>query len=108
MKIMNRLITALTFWTFVLVAAADSAAAQTQPTIIKDSLMVVAHTFNWYRGNSDVWSWAPSAEFNVNGPIPSGGNLYLEYKVPGSPPAEVDCKNGALAADEWAHVQCAA
>jgi hypothetical protein len=71
---------------------AGSAASQDQPTIAKVSIQVTAFTFNVYRGNYDVWSWAPKMEFRVNGPVASGSQLYVEYTVPGGPPVKFDCQ----------------
>ena len=67
----------------LLLAAGNSAASQDQPTIAKDSVQLTPFTFNVYRQNYDIWSWVPRIEFRVNGPIPSGGQLYVEYTIPG-------------------------
>ena len=103
-----KLLAVLTVSTFVLGASpAVSATTQNgQATISKDTLLVTVRTYNTYRGDYDVWSWGPEAVFNVNGPIPSGGGLFVEYTVPGSPPLHVDCRNGAVAADYWQKVEC--
>ncbi|HEX5707684.1 MAG TPA: hypothetical protein VFX96_10340, partial [Pyrinomonadaceae bacterium] len=63
----------------LLLAAAGSAASQEQPTVAKDTVQVTPFTLNVYKGNYDVWSWIPKIEFRVNGPIPSGGQLYVEF-----------------------------
>ena len=52
--------------------------SQDQPTIAKDSIQITAFTFNVYKGNYDVWSWAPAMKFRVNGPIASGSQLYVD------------------------------
>jgi hypothetical protein len=64
-----------------------------QPTIAKDSVQVRAFTFSVYRKNYDVWSWVPSMEYRVNGPIAGGSQLYVEFNIPGSGPRlKFDCK----------------
>ena len=62
-----------------------------QPTIIKDSVQVTPYTVGSYRGDFDVWSWTPEIEFSVNGPITSGGQLYVEFTLP-SGPIRFDCR----------------
>jgi hypothetical protein len=67
----------------LLLSPAGAAARQEQPTVAKDSLQVTAFTNNSYKGNYDVWSWVPRFEFRVNGPIPSGSQLFVEVQQPG-------------------------
>src|SRR5215468_11185625 len=57
----------------------SSAASEDQPTIAKDSVQLTAFTFNVYRKNYDTWSWVPRISYRVNGPIPSGSQLYVEF-----------------------------
>src|SRR5882762_9393973 len=74
-------------------AGANSAAAQDQPTIAKDSIQVNAFTFNVYHKNYDIWSWVPKMEYRVNGPIASGSQLYVEFTIPGTGPwVKFDCR----------------
>ncbi len=63
-------------------SSAGRAIGSDQPTIIKDSVQVTPYTVGSYRGNFDVWSWTPEIEFSVNGPIASGGQLYVEFTLP--------------------------
>ncbi len=77
----NPLLT-LAFFAFA-VFGSPAAAAQDQPAVAKDSVQLTAFTFNVHKGNHDMWSWAPQIEFRVNGPIPSGGQLYAEFAQPG-------------------------
>jgi hypothetical protein len=75
---------------------------QEQPTIIKDSVQVNAFTHNVYKKNYDVWSWTPRIDFRVNGPIPSGGQLYAEFSMPGMGTwAKFDCPTEATPKDRW-------
>jgi hypothetical protein len=81
-------------------------AAQAQPTIAKDTLQMTAFTFGSYKGNYDVWGWAPLADFRVNGPVPSGGQLYVEYTTPGSSAVRFDCHTEETAAGDRMHAAC--
>ena len=60
-----------------------SLAADAGPTMQKDSLVVDAHTLNVYKKVYDKWSWVPRIRFTLNGPIPSGGQIYGDFTVPG-------------------------
>jgi hypothetical protein len=92
----------------VLLYSAGSSAAVRQgaPTIVKDSVQMTAFTFSSYKGSYDTFSWAPLINFRVNGPIPSGGQLYVEYTVPGSPPVKFDCATEETPADRWWKTTC--
>jgi hypothetical protein len=82
-------------------AGAD-AVSQDQPTIAKDSVQVTAFTYNVYRKNYDVWSWVPRIEFRVNGPIPSGSQLYVEFSMPtGGPWVKFDCPTEETEKGRW-------
>src|SRR5687767_11948498 len=93
---------------FACFAAGGRAAAQEQPTVAKDSIQLTAFTFSSYKGNYDVWSWAPSIEFRVNGPIPSGGQLYVEFTQPGgaAPWVKFDCATEETQAGRWWRTKC--
>ena len=72
---------------------AVSDAGQDQPTVAKDSVQMTPFTVTVYRKNFDVWSWVPRLEFRVNGPIPSGSQLYAEFTIPGTGPwVKFDCR----------------
>ncbi len=77
------------------------------PTIIKDSLQVTAYTHNFYRGKYDMWSWVPVFKYRVNGPIPSGSQLYVEYTIPGGGSAvSFDCDTGETQKGYWWGTEC--
>jgi hypothetical protein len=77
----------------LLFSAGTSAASEDQPTIAKDSIQVTAFTNDFYHKNYDVWSWVPTIEYSVNGPIASGSQLYVEFTLPGTGPwVKFDCK----------------
>lgn len=91
----------------VLGAAALPALAEEGPTIIKDSIAVQAYTLSSYRGNFDIWSWVPMIEFEVNGPIASGDQLFVEFTRPGGGLwAKVDCETQETAADRTLRTSC--
>lgn len=77
------------------------ALAEDQPTIAKDSVQVNAFTLNVFKKNFDVWSWVPTIQFRVNGPIPSGAQLYAEFAIPGAAPIKFDCPTEATTAGRW-------
>ncbi len=87
-------------------AASNFAASQDQPTIAKDSVQVTAFTFSVYKKNYDVWSWAPKIEYRVNGPIPSGSQLYVEYTIPGAQPVKFDCSTEETPPGRWWKTAC--
>ena len=78
-------------------------AGQDQATVAKDSIQVTAWTNNSYKGNFDVWSWVPKIKFRVNGPIPSGGQLYVEFTQPGgnAPWVKFDCGTQETQKGRW-------
>ena len=80
-----------------------AAAAQDQPTVAKDSIKVRGFTNNSYKGNYDVWSWVPEFRFRVNGPIPSGSQLYVEVQQPGgsAPWLKFDCPTQETQKGYW-------
>jgi hypothetical protein len=91
----------------LLLTAGRVAAAQDQPTVAKDSVQVTAFTFNVHKGNYDVWSWVPIMEYRVNGPIPSGGQLYVEFKQPGGAPwVKFDCPTEETTPGRWWRTRC--
>jgi len=91
----------------VLGAAALPALAEEGPTIIKDSIEVQAYTLNSYRKSFDMWSWVPRIEFQVNGPIASGDQLFVEFTRPGGGLwAKVDCETQETAAGRTLRTSC--
>lgn len=94
----------------LLVSAGISSAAfsQEQATVAKDSVQVTAFTNNVYKGNYDNWSWVPKIAFRVNGPIPSGSQLYVEFSQPGAAGAWVkfDCDTGEVQKGYWWKTEC--
>lgn len=82
--------------------------AQDQPTIVKDSIQVTAFTFDVYRKNYDIWSWVPQMTFRVNGPIPSGSQLYAEFTLPTGPWVKFDCKTEETQKGYWWETECGA
>ena len=81
---------------------------QDQPTIVKDSIQLTAFTFDVYRKNYDIWSWVPRMTFRVNGPIPSGSQLYAEFVLPTGPWVKFDCKTEETQKGYWWETECGA
>ena len=92
----------------LLLSTSGSAAGQEQPTVAKDSVQVTPFTLNVYKGNYDNWSWIPQIEYRVNGPIPSGGQLYVEFTQPGAggPWVKFDCATEETQAGRWWRTRC--
>jgi hypothetical protein len=106
MKHLSRLAGQLLLVSLFLVAESFGT-SQDKPLIAKDSVQVTAFTLNVYRGNYDVWSWVPSLEFRVNGPIASGSQLYAEFNIPGATPwVKFDCRTEETQAGYWWKTQC--
>jgi hypothetical protein len=88
-------------------ATGHSALAQEGPAIQKDSLLFTAYTVAEYRGNYDIWSWLPRAEFRVHGPIESGDQLFVEVTLPGRGLwVKFDCETEERAAGRWMETKC--
>jgi hypothetical protein len=83
-----------------------SANAQDQPTIMKDTVQVTAFTVNEYKKNYDVWSWLPLTQFRVNGPIPSGSQLYVEFTLPTGLWVSYDCPTEETQPGRWWKTEC--
>jgi len=79
-----------------IVRAQDAAMPEAAPTIAKDSVQVTAFTVNSYQGNFDVWSWLPQIRYRVNGPISSGSQLWVEFKLPTGAWVKFDCKTAEI------------
>jgi hypothetical protein len=91
----------------LILVAGNTAAAQDQPTVAKDSVQVTAFTLNVYKQNYDNWSWIPKIQFRVNGPIESGGQLYVDFNIPGTGPwVKFDCQTGETQKDRWWKTEC--
>lgn len=86
-------------------AAPLPARAQDEPTIAKDSVQVTAWSIPEYRKNDKLWSWVPKIEFRVNGPIASGSQLYVEFKLPTGAWLSFDCKTGQTQKGYWWEVK---
>ena len=80
---------------------------QDQPTIVKDSVVLWAYQVQSYRGDFNTWSWVPRIVFRVNGPIPSGSQLYVEAGMPGTPSwVKFDCETGQIEKGYWWRTNC--
>lgn len=84
----------------LLAAPGNSVAGDDQPTIVKDSIQVTL-----MRSNGDA-GWWPSIAYQVNGPIASGSQLYVEFAVPGKPWSKFDCRTGEIKNGERWPTKC--
>ncbi|MCU1266239.1 MAG: hypothetical protein JWM21_2557 [Acidobacteria bacterium] len=91
----------------MLLLAGKSAAQEDQPTIAKDSVQVTAYTLNVYKKNYDNWSWVPQISYRVNGPIPSGSQLYVDFTQPATGPwVKFDCNTEETQKGRWLKTEC--
>jgi hypothetical protein len=81
-------------------------AADGGPTIAKDSVQVNALTLDSFKKDFDKWSWVPKIEFRVNGPIPSGSQLYLDFDIPGTGSVKFDCPTRETTKGHSWNTQC--
>jgi len=95
------------FLVFALLAVMSQVArADDSPTIAKDFVQFKAYTVSEYKKSYDVWSWLPLMKYRVNGPIPSGSQLYVEVTVPGVAPWKFDCQTEQVQKDRWWNTNC--
>lgn len=81
--------------------------SEARPSIVKDSVQVSAFTIAAYKGRYDTWSWVPSIRYQVNGPIASGSQLQVEFKLPGAgAPVKFNCDTGPIEKGAWWQTQC--
>jgi len=89
-----------------LVAGGSALAAAPGPTVAKDSVIVNAFTLNVFKKDYDKWSWVPKIAFRVNGPIPSGTQLYAEFAMPGGGTVKFDCPTQEVTQGRWLRSEC--
>jgi hypothetical protein len=79
----------------LLAAFGNTAAADDEPTIAKDSIRVNVKTSSCIFGergcDKNTNFLDPYIHFDVNGPIAGGSQLSVEFTVPGKPPRKWDC-----------------
>jgi hypothetical protein len=78
------------------VSAQNAPASNDSPTIAKDSIHVTAFTNNSFQKSFDTWSWVPQIQFRMNGPIASGSQLWVEFKLPTGSWVKFDCKTAEV------------
>lgn len=90
-----------------LAAAGNPPPDEDQPTIAKDWIELNAFPISSYHKSYATLSWVPRIKFRVNGPIPSGSQLYVEFSLPGSGPwVKFDCKTGEIEKGRWWSTEC--
>lgn len=93
---------------FLGVIVAPRALAQ---SINEPSIQVTLRTHQqYYRGtvrDTETWSWTPRITYRVNGPIPPGGQLSVEFTLPsGKSWIKFDCNTKETAPGSWWETEC--
>ncbi|MCC7493778.1 MAG: hypothetical protein IT204_15590 [Fimbriimonadaceae bacterium] len=73
----------------VLAWSAPAQAEDGQPGIVRRSLLVTLHRFQRYWKNPaaaepvyNTWSWLPRVDLTVQGPLPDGSSMFVEFTKP--------------------------
>jgi hypothetical protein len=89
------------------IAEQTATAEDDQPTIQKDWVQFTPYTVAKYHGDFNTWSWVPRMLLRVNGPIPSGSQLFVEVNAPGGGPwVKFDCQTGQTEKGHWHKTEC--
>jgi hypothetical protein len=80
-------------------------------TVNKPSIQVTLRTHQQYYRNGqedqETWSWTPRIVYRVNGPIPAGSQLSVEFTLPsGKPWIKFDCNTKETAVGFWWETEC--
>src|SRR5918911_18724 len=84
-------------------------ARQTEPSLLKRTINVTLKRYLRYWKNPaaaepvyDTWSWVPLISFAVNGPVPGGSQVYVEFDTPdGKPWLRHNMRTPTLEPDFW-------
>ena len=104
----------LTVGLLLLTQGAETAVAQNEPTIAKDSVRVKATRIEgvWKNGHKEEGSsWLPAIEYRVNGPIANGSHLSVEFSLATNAKwLKFDCADVVLDVDNgyWWKTECGA
>jgi hypothetical protein len=74
----------MTLGMLLVCALARGAAAETGPTVGKDSIRIGTQGESFSAGAYEKYGWKPKIEFRVNGPVASGSQLWVEVSYPGA------------------------
>ncbi len=85
--------------------------ASTGPALNKPSIQITLRTHRQYYRNGqedqETWSWTPRIVYRVNGPIPAGSQLSVEFTLPSSKPwIKFDCTTNETKEDYWWPTEC--
>jgi hypothetical protein len=85
--------------------------AATGPAINKPSIQITLRTHQQYYRNStrdeETWSWTPRISYRVNGPIPAGSQLSVDFTLPsGKTWVHFDCSTNETKDGYWWHTEC--
>jgi hypothetical protein len=86
----------------------SATAADDAPTIAKDWVQFTPYTVSVYHKDFKPWAWVPHMTFRVNGPMPSGSQLFVEVSVPGAggPWVKFDCPTSETQKGRWHKTEC--
>jgi hypothetical protein len=88
-----------------------TASAATGPAINKPSIQITLRTHRQYYRNGqreeETWSWTPRISYRVNGPIPAGSQLSVDFTLPsGKAWVHFDCSTNETKEGYWWHTEC--
>jgi len=88
-----------------------TANAANGPAINKPSIQITLRTHQQYYRNSqrdeETWSWTPRISYRVNGPIPAGSQLSVDFILPsGKAWVHLDCSTNETKDGYWWHTEC--
>ena len=77
----------------------------------KPSIQITLRTNTAYYRNGQrddsTWSWTPRIVYRVNGPIPAGGQLSVEFTLPsGKPWVKLNCNTNEIKENYWWETEC--
>lgn len=75
-------------------------------TINKPSIQITLQVHKGYKGDPETWSWTPTIDFRVNGPVTAGSQLSVEYGLPTNQSwLKFDCRTEEAGPYSWLGVE---
>jgi hypothetical protein len=88
------------------VGAFSNAVTVRAQTINKPSVQITLQVHKGYKGDPETWSWTPTIDFRVNGPVTAGSQLSVEYGLPTNQSwLKFDCPTEVAGPYSWSGVQ---
>jgi hypothetical protein len=94
---------------FMLLSATLPLPAQDEPTIAKDSIDIMLHSYphGASRHEKAPDTWSPAIKFRVNGPIAAGSQIRVEFSYPGKKGwLKADCRTAETKQGETWDTNC--